>query len=66
MEMDSLFIFLISQYQTHPLGSNRCLSISFSVRLGKKLKNLNLARKGKMVILLEDDRLKPVIFLDLG
>ena len=32
----------------------------------KKLKILNLARKGKMVILLEWDRLKLVIFLDLG
>ena len=37
-----------------------------SVRPGKKLKILNLARKGKMVILSEWDRLKPVIFLDLG
>ena len=32
----------------------------------EKTKILNLARKGKMVILLEWDRLKPVIFLDLG
>ena len=31
----------------------------------KKTKILNLAKKGKMVILSEWDRLKPVIFLDL-
>ena len=31
----------------------------------EKAKILNLARKGKMVILLEWDRLKPLIFLDI-
>ena len=36
------------------------------VRPGKKLKIFNLARKGKMVIFSEWDRLKPVIFLNLG
>ena len=37
-----------------------------NVRPGQKLKILNLARKGKMVILLEWDMLNLVIFLDLG
>ena len=37
-----------------------------TVRPRKKLKILNLVRKGKMVILSEWDMLKPVIFLDLG
>ena len=37
-----------------------------NVRPEKKLKILNLARNGKMVILSEWDRLKPVIFIDLG
>ena len=32
----------------------------------EKAKILNLAMKGKMVILPEWDRLKPLIFLDLG
>ena len=31
----------------------------------EKAKILNLARKGKMVILLQWDRLNPIIFLDL-
>ena len=32
----------------------------------KKLKNLNLTRNGKIVILSKWDRLKPVTFIDLG
>ena len=32
----------------------------------EKAKILSLARKGKMVILSEWDRLKPIIFLDFG
>ena len=32
----------------------------------EKAKILNLARKGKMVILPKWDSLKPIIFLDLG
>ena len=62
-----VFACFMSAYSKEvDMGKNCMYPRVLSVRPGKKLQILNLAKKGKMVIFSEWDILKLIIFLDLG